>query len=200
MFFDKFKVLCEQKGVSCNKAITEMGLSNSVATKWKKTEAVPNVETLSKIAAYFGITMQELLPILSNSQQAEMWEIFESALNQKDLTCGDAIVLAKCKSNFFPRLKNGSLSIPPEEDILRVAELLDVVAPIRKVMYVYPATQRPFPSAQPRLSLEEKELVDQYRSLDEIGRDYIRATIHAQVLAHRERINNHENQEKASAG
>lgn len=36
MFYDRFKLLCQRKNISCTKAATEMGLSNSTPTKWKK--------------------------------------------------------------------------------------------------------------------------------------------------------------------
>lgn len=61
MFYDRFKQLCERKGVSCNKAALEIGLSNATPTKWKKTGATPVGETLDKIAAYFGVTTDYLL-------------------------------------------------------------------------------------------------------------------------------------------
>lgn len=61
MFYDKFKLLCDQKGVSCNKAATDMGLSNSTPTKWKKTGATPDGATLAKISAYFGVSVGKLL-------------------------------------------------------------------------------------------------------------------------------------------
>lgn len=62
MFYDKFKQLCEAKGVSVNKACVEIGLSRSVAAKWKSTNAgTPTAETCKKIAAYFGITVSDLL-------------------------------------------------------------------------------------------------------------------------------------------
>lgn len=61
MFYDRFKQLCERKGVSCNKAALEIGLSNATPTKWKKTGATPVGETLDKIAAYFGVTTDFLL-------------------------------------------------------------------------------------------------------------------------------------------
>lgn len=61
MFYDRFKQLCEQKGVSCNKAALEIGLSNATPTKWKKTGATPVGDTLDKIAAYFGVTTDYLL-------------------------------------------------------------------------------------------------------------------------------------------
>ena len=61
MFYDTFKQLCERRGISCNKAAIEMGLSNATPTKWKKTGATPNVETLQMIADYFGIAVSSLL-------------------------------------------------------------------------------------------------------------------------------------------
>lgn len=60
MFYDKFKYLCDQKGVSCNKAALEMGLSNATPTKWKKTGATPDSKTLEKVSAYFGVSINEL--------------------------------------------------------------------------------------------------------------------------------------------
>ena len=61
MFYDRFKQLCEQKGVSCNKAALEIGLSNATPTKWKKTGATPSGDTLDRIAAYFGVSADYLL-------------------------------------------------------------------------------------------------------------------------------------------
>lgn len=61
MFFDTFKALCDKKGVSCKRAVTDMGLSNSLATKWKKTGATPQGETLNKVATYFGVSVDSLL-------------------------------------------------------------------------------------------------------------------------------------------
>ena len=61
MFFDVFKGLCERKGISPKRAAEDMGLSNSITTKWKKTGATPNGETLNRIADYFGVTADFLL-------------------------------------------------------------------------------------------------------------------------------------------
>lgn len=61
MFFDIFYELCKKKGVSCKKAAEEIGLSNSITTKWKKTGATPGGETLEKVAKYFGVSTDYLL-------------------------------------------------------------------------------------------------------------------------------------------
>ena len=61
MFFDTFQALCTKKGVSCTKAAEDIGLSNSITTKWAKTGATPRGDTLQKIAAYFGVSTDFLL-------------------------------------------------------------------------------------------------------------------------------------------
>lgn len=61
MFFDIFSELCAKKGVSCKRAAEDIGLSNSITTKWKKTGATPSGKTLNKIANYFGVSISELL-------------------------------------------------------------------------------------------------------------------------------------------
>lgn len=61
MFFDVFQSLCKKKGVSCKRAAEDIGLSNSITTKWKKTGATPSGETLNKIATYFNVSIEFLL-------------------------------------------------------------------------------------------------------------------------------------------
>lgn len=76
MFFDIFYDLCKKKGVSCKRAAEEIGLSNSITTKWKKTGATPTGETLSKIADYFCVpvgyllgTEQKETPLINEDQE-----------------------------------------------------------------------------------------------------------------------------------
>lgn len=61
MFFDIFFDLCKKNGISCKKAAEDIGLSNSITTKWKKTGATPGGDTLNRIAAYFGVSTDYLL-------------------------------------------------------------------------------------------------------------------------------------------
>jgi len=66
MFFDTFKQLCDAKGISCNKAALEIGLSNATPTKWKKTGATPSSDTLQRIADYFQVPITDLLGITNS--------------------------------------------------------------------------------------------------------------------------------------
>lgn len=68
MFYDTYRRLCEEKGVSCNKAALEIGLSNSTPTKWKKTGAIPDSSTLSRVSRYFGVTNDYLLGFTIEAQ------------------------------------------------------------------------------------------------------------------------------------
>lgn len=68
MFYDRFKQLCDQKGVSPNRACLDMQLSRSVAAKWKNTGATPSRDALVKISDYFNVTVEFLL----TGEQKEM--------------------------------------------------------------------------------------------------------------------------------
>lgn len=61
MFYDLFCDLCKEKGISVTKATVEIGLSRTIGTKWKRTGATPNGETLNRIADYFGVSTDYLL-------------------------------------------------------------------------------------------------------------------------------------------
>ena len=76
MFYDRFKALCENKKTTPTRAAIDMGFSNSITTKWKKTGATPDGITLAKIAEYFGITVDELL---GKEKQKVMLDLFRQA-------------------------------------------------------------------------------------------------------------------------
>lgn len=60
MFYDVFTSLCEKKGVSPNKALTDCGISRTSTAKWREG-AIPRGITLQKLADYFGVTTDYLL-------------------------------------------------------------------------------------------------------------------------------------------
>lgn len=66
MFYDVFKQLCEEKGISPTKASTEIGFSKGSVSYWKKrynegNDAKPDSYTAAKIADYFGVSVDYLL-------------------------------------------------------------------------------------------------------------------------------------------
>ena len=68
MFYDVFSDMCFKKGVSRHKAATDIGLSGSLVTKWKKTGATPSGATMAKIASYFGVSVDSLLGLAPETQ------------------------------------------------------------------------------------------------------------------------------------
>lgn len=62
MFSDRFEALCREKGVKPGRACQEMGLSRSLAAKWKATGTEkPSADALEKMAVYFEMTIEEIL-------------------------------------------------------------------------------------------------------------------------------------------
>lgn len=62
MFYDRFLTLCQEKGVKAQRACIEMGVSRSLAAKWKSTGTEkPSADALEKMAAYFGKSIEEIL-------------------------------------------------------------------------------------------------------------------------------------------
>lgn len=62
MFFDRFEELCNEKGVKPGRACTEMGVSRSLAAKWKATKTEkPSADVLEKMSVYFGKSIDEIL-------------------------------------------------------------------------------------------------------------------------------------------
>lgn len=93
MFYDNFCKLCEQKEISCKKAATEIGLSNSICTKWKKTGATPNGETLEKIARYFNVSVSYLL--YNDDGLTEMQRKVIAELSDDELKDAISYIMAK---------------------------------------------------------------------------------------------------------
>lgn len=60
MVYENVVFLCRQRGMSISKLEKELGLGNATIRGWNgKYE--PKTRTLSLVAAYFGVSMEELL-------------------------------------------------------------------------------------------------------------------------------------------
>ena len=60
MFFDKFLQLCKLKGVTPNKALTEMGIARANQVRWKNG-TMPSSTNLKTVAEYFGVKADDLI-------------------------------------------------------------------------------------------------------------------------------------------
>lgn len=60
--YERFKALCEQRGVSPSAAMVAAGLSKALATKWKNNpESVPNARSLKALTDFFRVSADYFL-------------------------------------------------------------------------------------------------------------------------------------------
>jgi len=76
-FFDRVLELCKKNGTSPSAVAREIGLNNSSATYWKRG-SIPKGDTLQKLAAYFGVSVDYLL----GEEIVQEAEDIESTINQ----------------------------------------------------------------------------------------------------------------------
>ena len=80
-FWNTIKNLCDEKGTTPTAVVKELGLSTSMATRWKNG-TIPNDKTLHKLADYFEVTTDALLGYvdidsISNIQSVDEIVTFE---------------------------------------------------------------------------------------------------------------------------
>ncbi|WP_461868081.1 helix-turn-helix domain-containing protein [Faecalimonas sp.] len=59
--YEKFLYLLKVNNVSASKVADEVGISRSIFTNWKQKKSVPKLDTLQKIAKYFGVGIEYFL-------------------------------------------------------------------------------------------------------------------------------------------
>ena len=77
MFFDRFKQLCTEKGVSTTSVVEAVGMNRSAVTYWKKSGATPKADIVKKIADHLGVSAEALL--LEPDQKLDMLLAMEPA-------------------------------------------------------------------------------------------------------------------------
>lgn len=59
MLYSKIEEICKERGISIARLERESGVGNATVRGW--VTAKPNVETIGKVAAYLGVSIDELL-------------------------------------------------------------------------------------------------------------------------------------------
>ena len=60
-FSSRFKQLCKENGVTQKQALADMGMGRNSAQSW--INGSPSLETLQRIAEYFGISTDDVLGV-----------------------------------------------------------------------------------------------------------------------------------------
>ena len=83
-FLSNFYKLCDQKGRSPSAVVDEIGLGRSTLSRWRNG-AMPQAQTVQKIADYFGISADDILTsnIVSTAEPvAALFEFTETEKNE----------------------------------------------------------------------------------------------------------------------
>ena len=146
--YNRIEILCKNKGVNITQMCKESGAARGCLTDLKKARITRlNTDTLSKIAGYFDISIDELLgnestkkepadPLvyMSADRQAAVYELFSERIKALDETEGFVIVRSGVEKNFFPRLANHSLSRVERDSLEKLAAFLDVTDKLEEIL------------------------------------------------------------------
>lgn len=80
MFYDRYAVLCKEKGISPSKAATEMGINKATVSIWKTKGTSPQIVQLEKIADYFDVSTDYLLGKTSQKNHSADDEVKDKEL------------------------------------------------------------------------------------------------------------------------
>lgn len=118
LLYENILSLCKQRGISITRLSVEIGVGNSAPTKWKRG-AVPRMDTLEKIADYFGVSVSFLLSSHDSPDTFKMGNVSGSSAVAQGVTAGSITV-----HHFAP----GDLS----QTEVEVVELLRRLSPRQK--------------------------------------------------------------------
>ncbi|MDT2743977.1 helix-turn-helix domain-containing protein [Enterococcus asini] len=82
--FDRIKELSDKRGISLQKAATEMGFSENLFYQWKSSQ--PKADRLEKVADYFHVSTDYLLGRTDDPSPAPKSDEGFLRLNMTDLT------------------------------------------------------------------------------------------------------------------
>lgn len=127
--YKNFEMLCKRAGVSVYRVAQETGISPSTLSQWKSGAYSPKLPKLQRLAAYFGITVDELIsgpkekdpstdhshyvPVLGRVAAGVPIEMVEDVLGfeEVDNSVGEAFALKIDGDSMEPLLLRGDVVI-----------------------------------------------------------------------------------------
>ena len=85
MFYERFQVLCHERGLSVSAAMNILGVSSGNMTHWRKGR-LPKGDTLRRMARFFDVPVDTLIGSKQENlavQQEKLLLLFESAPEEK---------------------------------------------------------------------------------------------------------------------
>ena len=92
MFGDRLKELRKNNNISQEKLGELLGVSSNAIYSWEISRTQPSLETINKLAEYFGVTTDYLLGVDYNKL-----EKLKSALKENNLMAGDDLTIEELR-------------------------------------------------------------------------------------------------------
>jgi transcriptional regulator with XRE-family HTH domain len=127
VFYDIFKELCDKKGVSPSRACLEMNLSRSLGAKWKNTGANPSFDVLSKIADYFGVSIDYLLGNTQKEKPAQNVQVRDENNNIVVLDDETRDLIDSLRSKPEMKMLFSVSKNATKEDIIRAVKIIEAL-------------------------------------------------------------------------
>lgn len=61
MIYENVKRLCAERNITIMKLEEDCGIANGTIGKWSSRTSFPRLDTLMKVANYFGVSMDEIV-------------------------------------------------------------------------------------------------------------------------------------------
>lgn len=75
MFYDRFELLCKNKGMTPTAVARENGITQQAVSLWKQRGSTPNANTIKTLADYFGVSTDFILGNDTGSTKAAICAI-----------------------------------------------------------------------------------------------------------------------------
>lgn len=118
LLYENILSLCKQRGISITRLSVEIGVGNSAPTKWKRG-SIPRMDTLEKIADYFGVSVSFLLSSHDSPDSFKMGNVSGSSAVAQGVS-GQTINVSSGGS-----VSSGENS-DIEEELIRIFRTLDL--------------------------------------------------------------------------
>lgn len=129
MFWNNFEKLCKLNNIKPNPLAKKIDIASSTVTSWKNG-AIPNGETLIKIADYFNVSIDYLLDRTNNPNLTEKNSISQQVTNSS--AHGNITLTANKKNSENESIEQEILEELKNLNFIEKSEVINCIANIKK--------------------------------------------------------------------
>ena len=121
MFYDNFTKLCRENRIAPSALARELGMSSSAPGRWKNG-STPDIDTVEKIADFFGVSLDFLIKGVSLSSEIPCTTVSNSAVLHGNSGDNVSVINGTVPASYNPTCN----LTDQEEEILRIFRALDM--------------------------------------------------------------------------